>query len=270
VLEAGRDERRDRRDDGEDPVGRRAGAVREPDREADERVAERAEGDRLDEAQPDLRLRDRERLLADGAVAERVLPPHVHERSGRDRADEVPRVDDRPAAEQPSRRDAPARPGHDDEVVAGEELGARHDDEDEPEGERDSSEQALHAERQVAASRHDRGREQRPERDERAGENREGEERGRLQRGLGDADVLGPPRHRGGRQRVKARGREGRLLERLRVGGAYAAHRATLARSRRFGSLDARIDSSHGTSLWIGRHGPGTRPSPCVRRTRIS
>src|SRR6266571_1199689 len=55
---------------------------------------------------------------------------------------EVPEVHDAPVPEEHQGAHAPARPGHDDEVVPGEELGAGDDDEDQPEGERESHEEA--------------------------------------------------------------------------------------------------------------------------------
>ena len=51
VLEAGRDEGRDRKDDRDDLVGRRVRSVRQPDGEADERVAQHPERDRLPKAE---------------------------------------------------------------------------------------------------------------------------------------------------------------------------------------------------------------------------
>ena len=57
------------------------------------------------------------------------------EDGGRRRAHEVADPHDRPVPEQPRGRDAPARPGHDDQVVAGEELRSRDDDQDQAERE---------------------------------------------------------------------------------------------------------------------------------------
>ena len=96
--EAGRDERRDGRDDREDLVRRRSRAVAEPHGETDEAVAEHTERDRLDEAQIRLRRCDRECLHADRAAAELVLLPDEEDPGGRERAHEISEVDDRPVA----------------------------------------------------------------------------------------------------------------------------------------------------------------------------
>ncbi len=66
---------------------------------------------------------------------ELVLLCDEHEEYGRQRADQVARVDDRPVAEKRPGAHAAAGPGHHDKRVPGEELRARDDDEDEPEGE---------------------------------------------------------------------------------------------------------------------------------------
>src|SRR5439155_5436505 len=78
-------------------------------------------------------------LFADERVA---LLRRVDETCGRERAGEVPRVDDRPVPQQPHRRDAATSPSHHDQVVAGEELGACDDDEDQPEREGDAPDQS--------------------------------------------------------------------------------------------------------------------------------
>ena len=203
VLEAGRDERRDRRDDREDLVGRRPRAVAEPDGEADESVAEDAERDRLDEAEIRLRCRDRQRLHADCAAAELVLLPDEQDHGGRQRADEVPEVHDRPVARDLHRPHSPAGPRHHDQVVAGEELGAGDDDEDQAEREREPTEEAHDAERDVGAARGHRRREDRAERDEGAGEDGERERVRGGHAGLDDAHLLRLACHLERRQRVE-------------------------------------------------------------------
>ena len=84
-----------------------------------------------------------------------------------------------------------ARPGHDDQVVAGEELGPGDDDQDQAEREDQPAEQAG---RRRTASSADAGRdgrgEDRAHGDEGAGEHRQGEQLRRSQRRLRRADLL--------------------------------------------------------------------------------
>ena len=66
-----------------------------------------------------------------------------------DRADGVGEVDDQPVAQHLGRGDAPVGPGHDQEVVAGEELGPRDDDQDQPEREGEPGQDATGREPQA-------------------------------------------------------------------------------------------------------------------------
>ncbi len=211
VLEAGRDERGDRRNDREDLVGRRVRAVGEPDGEADQGVAQHRERDRLDEPEARLRRSDRECRLPDGAVAEGVLLRRKEQDRGRERADEVADPDDRPVPEQSRRGDAAARPGHDDQVVPREELGARDDDEDQAEREHEPGKESHHAVRHRASAGGDGRREDRAERDERSGEHSEDEELEDGQTCFRYPDGLGLARDVGRGERVEPDRREGRL-----------------------------------------------------------
>ena len=82
-------------------------------------------------------------------LPELVLLPDEQNPGGRQSAGEVPEVDDRPVASDLARPHPPARPCHHDEVVAGEELGAGDDDEDQAEREREPAEEAQDSERDV-------------------------------------------------------------------------------------------------------------------------
>lgn len=136
VLESDGDEGGDREHDREDLVGDAARADREPHREADERVAQHAAEEALGCRELRLRLRDRDRGLADGAAAQRRGIAADDQRDGGQAAGDVARVGEHPVADDLARADEPARPCHRDQVVAGEELGAGHDDQDEPEAAR--------------------------------------------------------------------------------------------------------------------------------------
>ena len=223
MLEAHRHEGGDRRDDGQDPVGRGAGRVGEPDREADEPVAEDAENEGLQRVVADLRRGGGERRGPDGTAPEGVLAGRDDEDRGPEGADEVPGVDDRPSSARPprsrSRREAQAIA---EQVVAGEELGPADDDEDQAEGEGEPREHADDPVGQHArgASR-DGGGKGGAEGDEGAGKDREDEHRDEAHAGLADADLGGLAAISAGHQRVEAR--LGRRRAVMRSGPAAAA-----------------------------------------------
>ena len=149
----------------------------------------------------------------DGTAAQLVLAGQVHEDGRRERPGEVPDVDEHPDRQHSRGRDAACGPRHDEQVVAGEELRARNDDQDQPEGEGQAREQARDAERQLPGARGHRRGENRAERDERAREHGEDEQPLRAQGGLGDPGLLGPSGHGRRRQRVEAsRGKARRAL----------------------------------------------------------
>jgi hypothetical protein len=83
---------------------------------------------------------DRQRGRSNRLVVERPPARQHHHRDDRQRADEVANVDDQPRAEQPYRRDLPARDRHHHQVVAGEQFGACDHDEDQAKRERDPGE----------------------------------------------------------------------------------------------------------------------------------
>ena len=87
----------------------------------------------------DLARRGRQQPRATAPLPRRVPAPGDHDRHGADRAHEVARIHDRPVAQHGDRRDAPARPGEDEQDVAGEELGAADHHQDEAEGEGDAA-----------------------------------------------------------------------------------------------------------------------------------
>jgi hypothetical protein len=109
------------------------------------------------------------------AVCATALPPSFeragpqeHERRS-ERPDQVRCIDQRPVAHQLPGRDLPGGPGHDHEVVPGEQLGAAHHDQDQPKREGHAAEQTAGAEAQRIVG-HDQGEEHGAERDEGAGE----------------------------------------------------------------------------------------------------
>ena len=57
-----------------------------------------------------------------------------------DGAGKIAEIDHSPVAKQLKRRDLPLRPSHDDQVVAGEQLGSTHYDENQAEGEGETAE----------------------------------------------------------------------------------------------------------------------------------
>lgn len=70
MLEAERDESRDREDDRQDVAGHFMRREAQPDREADQDVAENAAEERLAEAERDLGLADPNRGLGERAVVQ--------------------------------------------------------------------------------------------------------------------------------------------------------------------------------------------------------
>ena len=140
----------------------------QPHREADQDVAENAAEESLAEAERDLGLADPDRGLHDRAVAERERTGPEHHQRAAQRADEVGEVDQAPVARELQARDLALGPGHDDQVVAGEQLRPADHHQDQAEGEREAAKQARRPETELAAGHH-QSEEHRTERDERAG-----------------------------------------------------------------------------------------------------
>ena len=85
--------------------------------------------------------------------------------------------------------------GQDDQVVAGEQLRAPDDDQDQSEAEDDTGEHLRHAPGRGLGARERHGREDAAEGDEGTGEHGEGEQGESIHRRLLDADLLGALRH---------------------------------------------------------------------------
>ena len=130
-------------------------------------------------------------------------PPHEPDRS--EAPDDVADVGEHPVAHHRQRGDASARPRHRDQVVPGEELGPGDHDQDQAEAEAHSREQSRDAEAERGFGDDDGG-EQRAERDERAGEHRQHEQRHRIGVRLRHARALDLARDLGGRMGVVGRG----------------------------------------------------------------
>ena len=182
VLEAGRDERRDRQYESDDLVGDRPPGIGKPNRQADKHVAQ----DAFDEECQDVRLN-----LGDGRVQYRqadAAAVHVEVMGKKDQDDkskrtyQIAEVDDEPVAQHLSGGDFPAGPRHHDQVVARKQLGASDDHERQAERKHQAAEYADRSEAQLrvagddgvverpepdAAARHDRKHERREERQSR-------------------------------------------------------------------------------------------------------
>ncbi len=201
MLETDRHECRDRKEDREHLVRDAPSPHREPDGEADEGVAEDAACERLADGEPALERGDLHRRRPDRSVAEcgDVAPPR--QQHGRKAADHVAHIDDGPVAEDRTRVDQTTRPCHRQQVVAGEELRPRDDDQDQAEAEAQPADQASDAEAKPRVG-DDHREEQRGERNERPRENGEHQQRQAIGVGLRDADLFGLARDLAGRNGV--------------------------------------------------------------------
>jgi hypothetical protein len=163
----------------------------------------------------------------DGAAAGLVQPGAPGRERDAETTREVPRVHQSPVAEHRESADAPARPGHHDQVVAGEQLGTAHDDQDEPDAEDHPGQHACRAPGRCTGARQRHGREDGAEGDEGARQHRERHEPAAIHRDLGGADLLGAPGHLGRQERVKGH----RCLSAVPP-GSLARRRAGRARGR--------------------------------------
>jgi len=197
VLEARGHERADREDDRQDLVHDAAAAVAQPHGHTHQRVTHDAQEECLDRVQRHLGKCNVQRLQAQRALAERILLGQEHDDRCQDRADQVAGPDDGPVAQQLAGADLLCSPGHDDQVVAREQLCAGHDNEDEAEAEDEAAQQAVHAVWQRPAAGPHRSRIDRPRADEGAGQDRQCEHGQEVQVGLLDADRLSLVRHVG-------------------------------------------------------------------------
>ena len=201
MLEARGDEGRDRRDDHGNLVDDAARAEAHPYGEADEHVAEHGKEEQLHRRQRGLRLGDGERRLAECTVGEAVVAGEEDQRRGADRARDIAEIDDEPGAQQRGQSDAPAGPGHDHQCVAGEELGAADDHEDEAEREHEAGEEPRDPPGQRAGACQHHGHENGAQGDERAGEHAQGEQGPRIARRLARPRILAFAGHIGRQQR---------------------------------------------------------------------
>ena len=92
-----------------------------------------------------LRGGDLQRVFPDTAASEGVLLAEEDQDRRPQGAYEIADVDHDPVAQQGQRADLAAGPGHHDQVVAGEQFGARHHHQDQPDAEGQPDQQAGHA-----------------------------------------------------------------------------------------------------------------------------
>jgi hypothetical protein len=189
VFEPKRDYRRDREDDGDDLADHAVRGETQPDGQADQGVAQHPPKHRFEEGQGQFTLGDADRSCPDRAVTQIQNSGQMDHRRRRHGAHEIPDIDQAPIARQAKRGDPPIRPGHDDQVVAGEQLGTTHDHQDQAERKRDSAEQACGPEAQITAGYH-QGVEHTAERDKRAGQDRQRQGLQNRQIGLFNAGIF--------------------------------------------------------------------------------
>ena len=143
-------------------------------------------------------------VLPTAPPAESVLARQKHKDSRTQGADDITDVDQHPGAQQRSQGDAPAGVGDDHQRIAGEELGAANDHQDETEREDEPGEKARDSPREpLGAGEHD-GHEDRAERDEGACKHAQDDEGQRIAPGLGGACGLAGERHLGRQHGVDA------------------------------------------------------------------
>lgn len=127
---------------GNNPVDHRPGRERQPHGKADQDVRQYTRHDGLPEAEGGLGLRYLHDTATDAAVAGVETAAHHHQLGERHGADQVAEEHEHPIAHQRASRHASAREGHDDERVAGEQLGTTDEDENEAEREHQPSQRA--------------------------------------------------------------------------------------------------------------------------------
>ena len=117
-----------------DPVDVRARAEAHPDGHANQRIAHDTEGQRRNERERRFRIRDVQRRQSDRTATKSVLRRVEHQRRGHDRTDKIADERKDPVEQNGACRHLPARPGHDKQIVACEELRPSNDDHDETGG----------------------------------------------------------------------------------------------------------------------------------------
>ena len=124
--------------------------VRAPS-ETDEHVAQDAKKQRAIERECNLVVRQLHCDLGDFAVPGEALPRQQHKQGGSQSTDEVAGVDDGPCSQHLAQPDLAGGPCHDHQGVSGEQLGATHDNQDQPETEHHTCEKAADTERDAVA-----------------------------------------------------------------------------------------------------------------------
>jgi hypothetical protein len=148
VLETGRDEGRNRKHDCDDAVDDAAPGQRQPHRQAHQNIAEHTVEKGAPQRKAAFGRRDLQVLLGHQASVQVGMPRQEHQHREPGGAGEIGQADHRPVAQKFRRRDLAVRPGHCQQVVAGEELGAGDDDQDQPQGKDDSAGHASRREPQ--------------------------------------------------------------------------------------------------------------------------
>ena len=192
MLEAHGDEGGDGEHAGHDLVDDSAAGKAHPHGQADEEVAQDAAAEDLQRAQGLLAGGHGHHLVADGVVARldgRHATAHHHEHQ-QQRAHQVADVDDCPVAQHVQPADLLFQRGDHHEGVAGEELRAGDDHQDQADGEHGRAKDARHGKAQAQVCL-DVGHEQSAGADEQAGGDGQPEHAARAHLGLGHADGLG-------------------------------------------------------------------------------
>ena len=184
----------DGRNDREHLAGHRPSRETQPDRQADQDVAENAAQEGLIDRQRHFGQGDRPGGFRHRAV-DNAGP--VDDERHHDRAGEIANIDQQPVDHQLAGGDLTVGPGHGDQGITGEELRAADHDQDEAEREREPAKQARRAIAQIGTGYHDRVVD-RAEGDEGAGQEGQHEHFMRRQVDLGDTDLLDQHRDPGG------------------------------------------------------------------------
>ena len=213
VLEARGHKGADGKHDGQHLVRGAPRAVAQPDGQTHQHIAQGAQGQGLHEAVGALGLGRQQEALAHRARGQGVVPGQEHQPCGGHRPGEVAHIDQAPVAQQAPGAHPAAGPGHDDEVVAGEQLGPAHHHQDQAQAEGHSPGQAHQAPGRARGPGHG-GEVKHPSHgDEGPGQKGQAQGGARAQGGLGRAGLLGLEGHVRGQQGVI--GRHGKLMRRV-------------------------------------------------------